>query len=228
MNLFNILENIISSDDEYSSNLISQFEQTYELQQVVYWLTSNTPLIRIVNKALHEQDINMLFTLCFLLVDIYTQLIKHQADSLNAFSSIICFFNGFLFTSTNILQVMSNMKCNNQFEIVLIDLRAIYRSGVASFAFLRDINSNINKKIDQEVIFMCYSIFQIGSLVFKNSIWILELTLISDADVQELLAMKPQLKRSHNLCMIGDLLIYCEKSDKAMIYYQCLLNALPE
>ncbi|CAF2752301.1 unnamed protein product [Rotaria sp. Silwood2] len=86
MNLFNILENIISSDDEYSSNLISQFEQTYELQQVVYWLTSNTPLIRIVNKALHEQDINMLFTLCFLLVDIYTQLIKHQADSLNAFS----------------------------------------------------------------------------------------------------------------------------------------------
>ncbi|CAF2898092.1 unnamed protein product [Rotaria sp. Silwood2] len=86
MNLFNILENIISSDDEYSSNLISQFEQTYELQQVVYWLTSDTPLIRIVNKALHEQDINMLFTLCFLLVNIYTQLIKHQADSLNAFS----------------------------------------------------------------------------------------------------------------------------------------------
>jgi hypothetical protein len=231
-------------NDEYGLNLISEFEQTYQSQQAVSWLIRDTPLARFVNKALREQDINMLFLLRFLLVDIQTQLIKHQINSLNAFriqpmmkSQIknllanpgqLLIVNGFLFASTNTPQLISNMTNDDQFETVLINIKATYRSGVAPFAFLRDIDSNIEEQIDREILFMCGSIFVVGPLVYQNSIWTLQLTLISDSDVQELFAMKQKLRQNHNLCIIGDLLNHCEQSDKAIIYYQRLLNELPK
>ncbi|CAF4683706.1 unnamed protein product [Rotaria sp. Silwood1] len=231
-----------------STRLIQEtIEKALKPQQAIFWLTNDTALIRFVNKALREQDIYILFVLRFLLVDIHNKLIQYQADSLNtfhiqpmmksqiesilAYSSQLLVFSGFLFASTNKPRIISNMNNNDQFETVLIDFKEKYRSDVAPFAFLRDINSNINKQMnqDQEVIFMCGLIFQVGSSLFKNCIWTLELSLSSDGDVQLLLTMTQQLKRSHNLCTISDLLIHCKKkTDKAIIYYQCLLNKLLE
>jgi hypothetical protein len=233
-----------TSNDEYGLNIISQFEQTYESKQAISWLTRDTPLARFVNKALREQDINMLFVLRFLLVDIHNQLIKHQINSLNAFRiqpmmksqmdnilanpGQVLAVNGFLFASTNMSQLISTMTNNDQFESVLFNIKAKYRPGMAPFAFIRDIDSNIEEQIDREILFMCGSIFVFGPLVYQNSIWTLELTLISDYDVPELFVMKKQLKQNHNLCIIGDLLNHCEQSDKAFFYYKQLLNELPK
>ncbi|CAF2099175.1 unnamed protein product [Rotaria magnacalcarata] len=235
---------IYCSNDEYGSNLITAFEKTYDSEDAILWLTSDTPLVRFVNKALREQDINMLFVLRFLLIDIHKQLMKHQANSLRVFRiqkmmksqmdhilvnpGQILTFNGFLFASTDKNKLISTMKTDDQFETVLIDIKATYRPGVASFAVLSNINSDISKQIDHEVLFMCGSIFRVGSLTLDNSIWILELTLISDSDLNELSKMKEQLKYDHNLCIISDLLNYCEKPDKAMIYCQRLSNELPK
>ncbi|CAF4432505.1 unnamed protein product [Rotaria socialis] len=232
------------SNDEYGSSLITTFEKTYDSQDAVLWLTNDTPLVRFVNKALREQDINMLFVLRFLLIDIHKQLMKHQANSLRVFRiqqmmksqmhhilanpGQILTFNGFLFASTDKNKLISTMKADDQFETVLVDIKATYRPGVASFAVLSDINSDISKQIGHEVLFMCDSIFRIGSLTLRNSIWVLELTLIGDNDLNELSKMKEQLKCDLNLCIISDLLHYCEKPDKAIAYCQRLSNELPK
>lgn len=233
-----------SANDEYGLKLISQFEETYQPEKAIDWLRSDTPLARFFNKALREQDINMLFMLRFFLVDIHKQLTEHQTESLNAFRlqpmtrshmdfmlanpGQILIFNGFLFASTDKPKLISNIKQNDQFETVLFDIKAKYQPGVAPFAFIRDLHSNISKGIEQEVLFMCNSIFQVSSFKLKDSIWTLELTLVNEFDVHVLFQIKQQLKQTHNLCIIGDLLNRCEKSTKAMIYYHRLLTELPE
>lgn len=233
-----------SSYDQYGLNLISQFERTYDPKHAVSWLMNDTLLARFLNKVLRERDINLLFILRFLLVDIHQQIIKYQADSLDVFriqpmtksqmesllanSGQLLVINGFLFASTNKPQLMSTMTNDDQYETVLINIKANYRSGVAPFAFLRDMDSNIEEQVDREILFMCGSIFLVGPLVYEESIWTLQLTLISDHDVPELFEMKQQLKKTRNLFMIGDLLNHCEQSDQAIVYYERLHSELPK
>ena len=233
-----------NSNEEHGSNFISEFEQTYKAEQAVSWLLRDTPLVRYINKTLREQDIDMLFTLRFFLVDIHNQLTEHQADSVNAFRiqsmmkqqmenlstnpGQFLVVNGFLFASKSMPVLNSKTENNDQFEIVLMKIKAKYRSGVASFVFLDELNGNLKKQTDHEILFMCGSLFQVGSLVCENSIWTLELTLLSDHDVPSLISIKHQLRKTHNLCIIGDILYRCGKPNNAKIYYQRLLSELPE
>ena len=233
-----------SINDEYGLNLISQFEQTYQPKQAVSWLIRDTPLKRFVNKALREQDIHMLFILRFLLINIHNQLINHQVDSVNVYriqpmmksqmdnlltnQGQLLLINGFLFASTDMSKVLSTVTNNDQFEFVLFNIKAKYRSGVVPFAFIHDIDSTIDEKIERNILFMCGSIFLVGPLLYKNSIWTLDLTLISDYDVPDLFQMQQNLIKNHNLCIIGDLLHHCKQSNNALIYYQRLLNELPK
>jgi hypothetical protein len=234
----------IGDNDDYGLKLISEFEETYRPYDAVSWLIRDAPLGRFVNKALREQDIHRMFVLRFLLIDIYNQLMKHQEDSINAFRiqpmmksqmenlsahpGQLLVVNGFLFASTNRDQLINSITNNDQFEIVLMDITAKYRPGVAPFAFLRDIDCDIKGQSDQEILFMCGSIFQVGSLINKNSIWTLELTLVKDSDISSLFSMKQELRKNHNLCLIGNLLNHCNQSDKAIIYYEELLRELPK
>jgi hypothetical protein len=186
----------------------------------------------------------MMFLLRFLLIDIHKQLTKHQEDEINAFriqpmmkSQMEIFLanighllvvNGFLFASTNIPKVLSSMNNIDQFETVFIDITAKYRPGVAPFAFLCDLGNDIQKGREEEILFMCGSIFKVESFLNKNSIWTLELTLVGDDDIPALFTMKQKLRENHDLCIIGDLLNHCDEPEKATIYYEELLNELPK
>jgi hypothetical protein len=228
------------SDDEYGSNLIDEFEQTYEPKRAVLWLIRDTPLVRFVNKALREQDINILFALRFLLVDIHSQLIENQVQSLNVFKLRLMsksqmedlranpgqfiVIHGFLFASTNMSQLMSTVTNNDQFETILFDIKADFRPGVAPFAFLHTLDSNIEQQIDREILFMCGSIFEVGPLIYENSIWKLRLRLASENDIPILLNMKQKLRTNQNLTIIGDLLNQCDQREKATVYLERLHN----
>jgi hypothetical protein len=232
-----------SSGDEYGSNLIDQFKQTYEPSRAILWLIRDTPLVRFVNKALREQDIDILFTLRFLLVDIHAQLIENQTlSSLNVFKlqlmsksqmedlkanpGQLIIVHGFLFASTNMSQLMSTLTNSDQFETVLFDIEADFCPGVAPFAFLRNIDSNIKGQIDREILFMCGSIFEVGPLIYENSIWKLKLRLTSENNIPILLKMKQNLKDNQNLYIIRDLLNQCNQKEKATIYSDRLHNEL--
>ncbi|CAF3577479.1 unnamed protein product [Rotaria socialis] len=232
-----------SSDDQYGTQLINEFQRTYDPKRAILWLTRHTPLSRFVNKALREQDIQMLFALRFLLVDIHTQLVSHQGPSLNIFKlqpmlknemehlranpGQLMVVNGFLFASTDRSHAMSTARFDDQYETVLFDIKASFRTGVAPFAILQDIDSTIEHRKDQEVLFMCGSIFEVGTLIYDNSIWTLHLKLASDTDSITLYNMKTKLKETKNLSIIGDLLNEFNQQEKAAIYYERLFQELP-
>ena len=220
-----------NSDDQYGSHLIDEFERTYQPTQAVVWLIRNTLLGRAVNKALREQDIHMIFPLRFLLIDIHKQLIEHQAPSLNVFKfqlmsqaqmedlrahpGQLVVIHGFLFAVTNGVQLMSTVTHNDQYETVLLDIKADYRPGVAPFAFVRHIDRNLQAEMDREVLFMCGSVFEVGSLQYNGSIWTLQLRLVGESDIPILSNMKQKLKDNRQLNMIADLLRQCDLNDKA-------------
>ncbi|CAF2026607.1 unnamed protein product [Rotaria magnacalcarata] len=232
-----------SFDDQYGTQLINEFQRTYDPKRATLWLTRHTPLSRFVNKALREQDIQMLFALRFLLVDIHTQLVSHQGPSLNLFKlqpmlknemenlranpGQLMVVNGFLFASTDRSHAMSAATFDDQYETVLFDIKADFRTGVAPFAILQDIDSTIKHRKDQDVLFMCGSIFEVGTLVYDNSIWTLHLKLASDTDSTTLYNMKTKLKESKNFSIIGDLLNEFNQQEKAAIYYERLFQELP-
>ncbi|CAF1213642.1 unnamed protein product [Rotaria sp. Silwood1] len=233
-----------SSDDQYGTNLINEFQKTYHRNKAVSWLIRDTPLIRFVNKALREQDIDMLFELRFLLVDIHSLLTTHQARSLNVYKlqlmlknemeniranpGQLLIVNGFLFASTNMSQLMSTITNNDQYETILFDIKADFRPGVVPFAFLRDIDSSIQHRIDREVLFMCGSIFEVGPLIYEDSIWKLQLKLASESDSSILFHMKEKLRETKNLSIIGDLLNQYDQEEKANIYYARISSELPK
>ncbi|CAF0884186.1 unnamed protein product [Rotaria sordida] len=233
-----------SSDDKYGSKLINEFQKTYNSNKAISWLTRDTPLSRFINKALREQDIHMLFTLRFLLVDIHSQLTTYQARSLHVYKLQLMLknemeniranqgqllaMNRFLFASTDKSQLISTITKNDQYEIVLFDIKADFRLGVAPFAFLHDIDSNIEHQIDREVLFMCGSIFEVGSLVYENNIWNLQLKLANENDSLILFHMKEKLRETKNLSIIGDLLNQYDQKEQANIYYERLFKELPK
>ena len=232
-----------SSNDKYGLELISEFERTYRSNDAVSRLVDDSLVARFVNKVLRERHVIMLFPIRFLLVDIHQQVLRHQAGSLNAYRiqpmtqsqmeilhanpGQITVSNGFLFASTNKSRLLSTISKDERFENVLIHIKAEYRPGVAPFAFVRDIDSTIEDKFEQEILFMCGSIFQVGSLIYRDLIWTLEYRLMSDEDIPELLAMKKQLKQTHSFCRIGELINHCGQSEQAVVFYERLLKELP-
>jgi hypothetical protein len=115
---------------------------------------------------------------------------------------------------------------NDQFETVLFDITADFRTGVSPFAFLRHLTSNFEEQIDREVLFMCGSIFVVGPLIYENNIWKLRLRLASETDIPILLNMKQKLRDNQNLNIIGDLLNQCGQTAKTPIFLQRLHDEL--
>ncbi|UJR30326.1 hypothetical protein I4U23_017863 [Adineta vaga] len=233
-----------NSDNEYGSELIKEFERTYKSTNAIQWLIRDTPLVRFLNKALREQDIQMMFALRFLLIDVHKQIIEHQVSSLNVYKiqpmcridmenlkanpGQLLVMNGFLFASTNKSEVISMSTTNDQFENVLLDIQADYQSDAAPFTFLPNMESNHNKSMNREVLFMCGSIFEVGPLLNEELFWTLHLKLVGESKSLALSHMKQTLRETQDLCLVGDLFYQCEQIQQAAMYSKRLLSDLPK
>lgn len=233
-----------SSNDKYGLESIARFERTYRRDKAVSYLMNDSTLARHLNKILRERQVNMLFPSRFLLVDIHKQLLAHQASSLHAYRlqpmiksqmetlranpGQIVVYNGFLPASTNRSRLLSSITKDNPFEMVLMHIQAEYRSGVAPFAYLHEIDSSIETTNHDEVLFMCGAIFQLGRLEHQEDIWVLNLKLMSDQDIPELFTRKQKLIQTHDFRQIGDLLNHCGENNQASIFYDQLLQELPD
>ncbi|CAF1264483.1 unnamed protein product [Adineta steineri] len=230
-----------SLNDGECLDLIEEFEQTYDKQQAIIWLINNTILTRVLNKAIREENISMLFYLRFFLIDIYNQLRDHQLDSAHVYqrqlmtlenienikinSNQYLIFNGFLITSINKPAefLLSDIN-DNQYQTVLIEIDAKNRKGSIPFASIQQMTNTNN---DSDILFMCGAIFKIISFTNNyNSTWTLQLSLVSDRDLNILLDRKQKFQQSKDLFMIVDLLDHCNQQDKANIYCQHLLQQL--
>lgn len=230
-----------SSNDAEGLNLIKEFEQTYDKQNAIKWLTNNTSLTRFTNKALREQNISMLFYLRFFLIDIYNQLISHQLSSTHVYQKQLMLLtdienirnninnylmiNQFLFTSIQQPEFSLIDTNDNQFQTVFIEIYAENRDGIVPFAFIQN---NDNEQNNSDVIFMCGSTFKIISLTKNiNSSWTLQLSLAENKEFDILNDKKQKLRKTKDLLMIVDLFDQCNQLNKANVYCQHLLRELP-
>ncbi|CAF1424863.1 unnamed protein product [Didymodactylos carnosus] len=61
-------------------DIIKEFEQTYKREKAVWWYTRESSLYRILNKALREQSIDMIFSFRFFLTELSKQLSQFYKD----------------------------------------------------------------------------------------------------------------------------------------------------
>ncbi|CAM4915895.1 unnamed protein product [Rotaria socialis] len=234
------------ANNENFLNLIKEFEKTYDKQDAIQWLISNTSLERFLTKALREQNISMLFYLRFFLVDIHTQLITHQLESARAYRKQFMsltniaqiqnnpngylVFNGFLFSSIQPPNCSLDDIDDIQYQLVLIEIYVEYRDGMPPFACVQqmvNVNSDNNNN-DSTIIFMCGSIFKIISFEENhNSTWNLQLSLIDDKNLSVLNDQKETLRQTKDLSIIANLLEQANQRNKANIFSEHLSRLLP-
>ncbi|CAF1617815.1 unnamed protein product [Rotaria magnacalcarata] len=70
------------ANDRARLNIIKQFKRTYRPGKAIYWYTTNTFLYEELNKALREQDFDLLFILRFFIRDLNQQLSKIAQDNM--------------------------------------------------------------------------------------------------------------------------------------------------
>lgn len=224
-----------SSDDADGLKLIDQFQQTYRAEQAISWLTRETPLARFLTKALRERDLNMLFTLRFLLRDINAALRNKQVrsitvykiqamsqaqmEALRATPGGLLMVDNFLFASADMSRVLSLTDTHETLETVLWEIEAEDGLSKSPFAQLDSLSSDESG----QVLFMCGSVFEIGPLICENMIWKLRLKLVGPEHAALLKRLKDALRSSGNPYIIVDLLEQCEETSKAAIVSQKLL-----
>lgn len=71
--LVKTLEDLYSTDTNSMEQII-KFEQKYLLDEAIRWYTSDSPLYKVLNKALRERDLKRLLPFRFFIFDIYKQL----------------------------------------------------------------------------------------------------------------------------------------------------------
>ena len=58
----------------HETNLLKEFEETYTSDRAVWWYTRQTFLYRLLNKALRQRNVRVLFMFSFFIKDLYQQL----------------------------------------------------------------------------------------------------------------------------------------------------------
>lgn len=62
-------------------NILDEFEHNYTPDKALWWYTRESFVCRLLNKALHVQNIDLLFLFRFFIRDIQRQLEQYQCSS---------------------------------------------------------------------------------------------------------------------------------------------------
>ncbi|CAF1200306.1 unnamed protein product [Adineta steineri] len=237
-------------DNEDMLKIIKEFEDDYSTDRVIWWYTRETFIYRLLNKSLRIQNIDLLFTLRFLIRDIEQQLQQHQCSSpitvyrgqlisieelelLKQSKGKLISMNSFLSTSLNrntaLVYLNTNMNDNTRLQRILFEIDADpCRNDIKPFA---NISSFSYFPTEDEILMMLGSVFRVNNLYLdEDQIWIMNITLCSDNDHDLKLivdCMKNQYgSEQTRLLLFGHVLVDMAYFDDAEKYYHRLLKDL--
>ncbi|UJR19735.1 hypothetical protein I4U23_022869 [Adineta vaga] len=242
---------------EYYNNdtqlaIVREFEQNYTSDRSLWWYTRETFLYRLLNKALREQNIDLLFLFRFFIRDIERELNQYRCSSslllyraqlmsnkelqvLQDSIGQLISMNSFLSTSINrslATFYLGESIVNDDLQRVLFEIDAdCTKEGVKPFANI-SLLSNFPQE-EEEVLMMLGSIFRLNNISYDETQgWIIRMTLRSDND-HDLKTIFDHMKNQlagggeTNLPSFGHVLRDMGKFDDANKYYHRLLNELP-
>jgi tetratricopeptide (TPR) repeat protein len=69
------------SSDQIELNKINKFAREYKSMKAIWWYTHDTFVYRLLNRAFRTQDIRIIFTFRFFILDLYTQLAEEAKET---------------------------------------------------------------------------------------------------------------------------------------------------
>ena len=239
-------------DDPDELKILNEFEKDYRNDRALWWYTRESFLYRLLNKALRQQNHDMLFRLAFFIRDIEQQLFEHRYlssirlyrgqfisnDELKFLQNSIGQFlsmNSFLSTSTDQQQArsfldMSNIPSDFQPVLFIIDADPTIE-GVKPFADISPFSYFVN---EQEILIMLGAIFELISIRRDRQIWLIQVRLCANND-QASKSVLEHMKKGYggdqtqtDLLSFGTVLANMGNFDDAEKYFHRLLNELPK
>ncbi|CAF1277658.1 unnamed protein product [Rotaria sp. Silwood1] len=242
--LIKLCENIYK---ENSSELLilEEFRKKYSSLNSLSWLTRNSFIHRLINKAIRMKNFRILFLSRFYFQDIYQELQKHKCfktirvyrsyhlskNQLNLFENSIgkiISINSFFLTNLSRRQSMSYFKdsiLNDDHHSILFEIDADPRlNDIQPFANITSLSYSIGEQI---VLFMSGSLFRIINIQHDNNsfVSIIQLKLCSQNE-QDLNILK--LSDQFDFISFGQLIIDRKKFDQAQIYYNYLIPQMSD
>lgn len=243
-------------EDQYKENkselsVVKEFQENYGSSRSIRWLTRQSFLSRIFNKAARLQNIDILFLFRFLVHDLEEQLIKNQCkqpmtlyrtqllpveqhEILKSSVGGYLMINNFLSTTVDrhlALSYFDNLDKADEFEMkrVIFEIDADPRiESVKPFANIIWLSYCFGQ---QEVLMMIGSIFRVIEVVEDQRLTTIRLTLSSEQE-NDLKQAFDNLRsfykiRDVNLLSFGQILSEMATLDEAKQFYLHLLNDLP-
>ncbi|CAF0898778.1 unnamed protein product [Adineta steineri] len=233
---------------------IEEFQQTYTRDKAIEWYTDECFLYKLLNKALRTEDIELLFTFRFFIIDLCsvieqenqlmknkgtltlyrgTQIPNEELEKIKKNIGKTISTNGFLSTSRNINVSLRFIHMNvqsNDFTSVLFEIKA---NPLLKTVIFTDVGDRSRIQGEEEVLFNLNSLFKIVSVCFDSElrVWKVELNATDEGaeKVEEhLLLSKQEMEECSPLIYFGRLLmIELGQVDREGKYFNMLLESLP-
>lgn len=199
------------ADDENQLRLIQEFEQSYESHRAIFWYTRDTFLYRLLNKALREQDINILYSLRYFIKDLHSQLTDFHLKQISTNSltngEVLQLYRGQLiktdefqykirqniggflsvtnFLSTTKLKQLATIFSGNGIEVNMQSIRfqIDIDPSIKKFPYANICTESVFGENEQEVLFTMGAVFRIRSVEsIGTNIWHVCLSLTGEED----------------------------------------------
>jgi tetratricopeptide (TPR) repeat protein len=233
---------------------IEQFRVSYTSDKAIEWYTDECFLYKLLNKALRVEDIELLHTFRFFIIDLCaalereslqwknkatlttfrgTQIPSDELEKLKESKGKIISINGFLSTSRNIdvaLAFAGESLAHAVFQAVLFEIEV---DPTVKTVLFTDVENKTRMKGEEEVLFTLNSLFKIESVGFDSvrNIWQVKLTGTDEGTekVREHVAsIKQRLDEYPPIIYFGRLLTKeLAQVSRAEKYFQMLLKSLP-
>ncbi|CAF1505414.1 unnamed protein product, partial [Rotaria sordida] len=232
---------------------IDDFARDYQSAKATLWYTNDSFVYRLLNRAFRTQDIRVIFTFRFFILDLYTQLgeeakktgtsqikkaFRGQFLPINELETIknniggLISTNTFLSTTTDaqvaFIYSGNGSRLPSHASVVLeinLEMNDKNRSFERPFAA---ITKHSSKPDEKEILFSMGTIFKIVSVEDFGLIWFANLKI--EHEVKECIAKLSTHLRSENMDRItsertlGDFLRDMGELEKAMEFYQIILE----
>ncbi|CAF1518114.1 unnamed protein product, partial [Rotaria sordida] len=236
----------VAKDDD--SCALDEFQKQYNPTNAVYWYTKNTFIYRLVNKAIKTRDIDILYTLKSLIVDLQTQLEQlSTAAPKKLASSTVTLYRGARIRSNELEQLKVNVgsfislntftstsrerdialtyaeaysSTDNDSDVypIIYEINCSVGIHSAVFADVEQYGTNLNEK---EVLFGFSTVFEITSVESKDDIWTVNLCNTNKHTQlidHYLDVAKHEMKESSSELLFGRLLLYLGEYKRAGTY----------
>ena len=235
-------------------NKIEQFRKTYTRDKAISWYTDECFLYKLVNRALRTEDIELLYSFRFFIVDLCIELEKEneklknngtiklyrgqiisneEFEKLEQSIGVLISTNGFFSTSRNINISLSFVhSCDkNACKSVLFQINADPSLNSVIFADIAKLGSLPH---EEEVLFSLNSLFKIEQIHFDSilDLWIIEMTATNEGTdkINQYLKWIQTELDCHNPLVYFGRLLWNElgQINKAFNYFQILITAMTD